>query len=81
MAAKDMHVHPEYSESGTLFDLDITAQATINNMNKRYEETSSDFEYDTFMIIIGGECFEFILGGPQYAALTRFIDSLASETA
>jgi len=80
MSAKNRVQHPDYTEEATIVDLHNTALKTAEEMDSNFDKTS-DYAYmeETISIIIGGKCFEFILGGPQMQALNDFIDTIAEE--
>lgn len=68
-----------YSEAAALQQLLQAANAALEAENQRFNADSDDVCCDEFTITIAGVQTAFILGGPQYQALTEFIQSIAAE--
>ena len=68
-----------YSEAAALQQLLQAANAALDAENQRIEADSDDAYREQFTITIAGVQTAFILGGPQYQALTEFIQSIAAE--
>lgn len=74
---KSLLSHPdEYDE---LKKLDESIEVALNEQNTLFENSPSDFEEEYFTIIVGDRIHQFLLGGPQTAALSKFISHICYE--
>lgn len=69
---------PDYDEELALKKLYEHTEKAIAYMQDRLEEDDTEC-YDHITIIVGGHAHEFILGGPQVAALHCFIEHMCEE--
>lgn len=72
----------EYDEEQQLKLLAESIHSALEAENDKFEQTvddDSDFDQGYFSIIIAGRIHRFMIGGPQTAALHKFIDHICAE--
>lgn len=69
---------PDYDEELAVRMLYLHTEEALGAMQDRLEKDDTEC-FDHITIIVGGHAHEFILGGPQTAALHCFIEHICEE--